>query len=79
MSLQRRLEIFMGGPARPIDLTAREADTLCSAMDVQIEQFQMEALRDGGDPLDPEIIENFRALRARLQRHAGYNPRPRKG
>lgn len=51
---------------------------LASAMDGLIEQFQLEALRDGGDPIDPEVIENFRALRSRLQTHAGYT-QPSKG
>lgn len=68
----------MGGPARDIALTARDADTLASAMDALIEQFQTEALRDGGSPEDPDIIESFVELRARLYAHAGYTPKPKR-
>jgi hypothetical protein len=72
MSVARRLEILMGGPARDLALTAREADTLTTAMGALIERFQLEALSDGGSPEDPGVIDYFRELRARLSEHAGY-------
>lgn len=73
MSLRRRMEILAGGPEHPFPLTARDADTLTNAMDAMIKQFQEESLRDGGEPEDPGIIDQFRELRVRLYVHAGYD------
>lgn len=72
MSLARRLEIFLGGPARDFPLTVREADQLASGLDALIEEFQMESLRDGGSPEDPDVIESFVDLRARLRAFCGF-------
>lgn len=72
MSLARRLEIVTGGPARNFPLTVRDADTLADAMDHLIKDFQLTALEDGGDPVDPDVIENFVQLRARLLAFCGY-------
>lgn len=82
MSLARRMEIVLGGPKRPIELTVREADVIGDALEVYAE-YMKKATRDAPPndvedmQSDSEGLARIHDLRQRFLEFAGYERRPR--
>lgn len=75
----RRLEIVLGGPARPLALTAYEADLLSTvipgALDTCREQNHVNPPADEIDEqADRDKIADLTTLYRRLREHAGFSP-----
>lgn len=76
-SLGRRLELILGGPARPFDLTVREANMLDDALELLDESHRRgERECPPEDAMDAQSDSETHAhiydLRRRLRRFAGY-------
>lgn len=73
MSLRRRLEMIVGGPARPFPLTVDEAHSLACALDYYVEALRtVPAEQPGDETVDAQTRAELRELQARLYRHAGF-------
>lgn len=81
LGLSRRLEIVMGGPSRPIEITTAEADMIECALAAYLRERQENRLpiehEDDAD-IDAEVDETIDALRQRFAQFAGYTRDPRR-